>query len=39
MKKIENDFSQVLADDRCEFFGNVFITGSNGEEIEDWAVK
>lgn len=35
MKKIENDFSQVLADDRCQFFGNVFVNGDEG--IEDWA--
>lgn len=41
MKKIENDFSQVLADDRTQFFGNVFVSGSdkvNEGEIEDWAV-
>lgn len=37
MKKIENDFSQVLADDRCQFFGNVFVNGSDG--VEDWAQK
>ena len=30
MKKIENDFSQVLADDKTEFFGNVWV----GEEDE-----
>lgn len=35
MKKIENDFSQVLQDDRCQFFGNVFVNGDNG--LEDWA--
>ena len=30
MKKIENDFSQVLADEKTEFFGNVWV----GEEDE-----
>jgi len=35
MKRIENDFSQVLDDDRCQFFGNVFVNGNKG--IEDWA--
>lgn len=35
MKNIENDFSMVLKDDRCQFFGNVFVSGSNG--LQDWA--
>ena len=35
MKKIENDFSQVLDDDRCQFFGNVFVSGNQG--LTGWA--
>ena len=30
MKKIENDFSQVLKDERCQFLGNVFVHGDQG---------
>ena len=25
MKKIERDFGTVLADDKCDFFGNVWV--------------
>ena len=35
MKKIENDFSQVLEDDRCQFFGNVWVNGNQG--LNGWA--
>jgi len=35
MKKIENDFSQVLTDQKCQFLGNVFVCGDQG--VEDWA--
>jgi len=35
MKKIENDFSQVLNDEKCQFFGNVFVSGSQG--VHGWA--
>lgn len=30
MKRIEKDFSTVLADERCEFFGNVWL----GDQVE-----
>lgn len=35
MKRIENDFENVLNDERVKFFGNVFVSGSSG--VESWA--
>ena len=32
MKRIENDFSQVLANDKCEFFGNVWVGSQSGDD-------
>jgi adrenodoxin-NADP+ reductase len=35
MKKIEQDYSEVLQDqDRCRFFGNVWVGTNNGLSIE-----
>ena len=32
MKRIENDFSQVLANEHCEFFGNVWVGSQSGND-------
>ena len=32
MKRIEKDFSQVLADPKCSFFGNVWVGGATKTE-------
>lgn len=35
MKRIENDFSKVLADPSCEFFGNVWVGDKEEAERQD----
>ena len=32
MKRIENDFSQVLANENCDFYGNVWVGSQQGED-------
>jgi hypothetical protein len=34
MKKIERDFGTVLADPKCEFFGNVWVGDLGGESAK-----